>query len=92
MQNARQSCQIVLKREFSQQIFEKYSTIKSHINPSSDSRAVPCGQTDGQTDRQRHDDSNSRFSQFCTRAQKPIPNGSCKNLNKIRMLYSLVVE
>ena len=32
--------------EFSQQIFEKYSNIKFHENPSSGSRVVPCGQTD----------------------------------------------
>ena len=45
--------------EFSQQIFEKYSTIKFHDNPSSGSRTVPYGQ----------DEANSRVSQFCERAQ-----------------------
>jgi len=30
--------------------------------PSSGSRVVPCGRTD------RHDEANSRFSQFCERA------------------------
>ena len=44
------------------QIFEKYSNIKFRENPSSESRGVPCGQTD------RHDEANSRFSQFCERA------------------------
>jgi len=39
-----------MKLEFSQQIFEKYSDIKFHKNPSSGSRVVPCGQTDGRTD------------------------------------------
>jgi hypothetical protein len=29
--------------EFSQHIFEKYSNIKFHENPSSGSRVVPCG-------------------------------------------------
>jgi len=43
----------------SEQIFEKSSNIKFHGNPSSGSRVVPCGQTD------RHDEANSRFSQFC---------------------------
>jgi len=39
---------VLIKLEFSQQIFEKYSNIKSHQNRSSGSRVVPCGQTDGQ--------------------------------------------
>jgi hypothetical protein len=45
-----------------QQIFEKSSNIKFHELPSSGSRVVPCGRTD------RHDEANSRFSQFCERA------------------------
>jgi hypothetical protein len=36
--------------EFSLHIFEKYSNIKIHENPSIGSRVVPCGQTKGQTD------------------------------------------
>jgi hypothetical protein len=40
----------------------KKSDIKLHENPSSGSGIVPCGQTD------RHDEANSRFSQFCERA------------------------
>jgi len=36
----------LMKLQFSRQIFEKYSNIKFHDNPSSGSR-VPCGQTDG---------------------------------------------
>jgi len=40
-----------MKLEISRQIFEKYSNIKFHENPSSGSRVVPCGQTDGRTDR-----------------------------------------
>jgi hypothetical protein len=35
-----------MKLEFSRQIFEKFSTIKIHENPSSGSRVVPRGQTD----------------------------------------------
>ena len=42
-------CQILIKFEISQQIFEKFSNIKFHENPSSGSRVVPCGQTDGPT-------------------------------------------
>jgi len=42
--------------------FEKYSNNIFHENPSSGSRVVPCGQTD------RHDEANSRFSQYWERA------------------------
>jgi len=55
-------CEVLMKFEFSLQICEKYSNLKFHENPSSDSRYVPCGQTD------RHDEANSRFSQFCESA------------------------
>ena len=41
-----------MKLEFSGQIFEKYSNIKFRENPSSGSRIVSCGRTDGQTDRE----------------------------------------
>jgi len=47
-----------MKLEFTRQISEKYSNTKFHENPSSGSRVVPCGRTD------RHDEANSRFSQF----------------------------
>jgi len=46
MQSIRYSCQILLNLEVSRHIFEKYSIIKFHKNPSSGSRIVPCGQTD----------------------------------------------
>jgi hypothetical protein len=39
-----------MKLEFPREIFEKYSNIKFHENPSSGSRVVPYGQTDGQID------------------------------------------
>jgi hypothetical protein len=50
------------KLEFSRQIFEKYSNIKSHENQSSFCRVVPCGRpagqrvgkTDGQTCRRQY--------------------------------------
>ena len=53
------------KLEFYRQIFEQYSNVKFHENPSNRS-LVPCGQTGGQAD--RHDEANSRFSQFFERA------------------------
>jgi hypothetical protein len=51
-----------MELEFLGHIFEKFSNIKFHENPSSGSRVVPCGQTD------MLDEANSRFSQFCERA------------------------
>jgi hypothetical protein len=46
MQSSHYCCWILTKLEFSCQIFEKDSNIKSHQNPSRGSRVVPCGQTD----------------------------------------------
>jgi len=40
-------------------IFEKYSNIKFHQNPSSGNRVVPWGRTD------RRDKGNRSFSLFC---------------------------
>jgi len=40
----------LIKLEFPRRIFEKYPHIKFHKIPSSGSRVVPCGRTDGQTD------------------------------------------
>jgi len=49
MYSTRYSWTILMKLEFSRQLFEKNSNIKIHENPSSGSRVVPCGQTDGRT-------------------------------------------
>jgi hypothetical protein len=67
-----------MKLEFSRQIFEKYVNIKFHENPSSGNQVVTCGRTDEQTGRQtdRHDEANSRFSQFCERAKKLKKHGT----------------
>jgi hypothetical protein len=35
-----------MKLDYSGQIFEKYSNIKFHRNPSAGTGAVPCGQMD----------------------------------------------
>ena len=40
-----------MKLEFPGHMFEKYSNIKFYENPTTGSRAVPCGQTDGRTDK-----------------------------------------
>jgi len=42
--------------------FEKYSDIKFRENPSNGTRVVPCGPTDGRTD--RHDIANRSFRSF----------------------------
>jgi len=39
-------CQFLFKLEFCRQIFEKYSNIKFHRNPSIGSRIVPCRRMD----------------------------------------------
>jgi hypothetical protein len=39
-----------MKVEFSGQIFEEFSNVEFHENPSTVSRVVPCGRTDGQAD------------------------------------------
>jgi len=46
MRSTRYSFQILMKLEFSLQIFERYSNIKFHENPSSGNRVVLSGQTD----------------------------------------------
>ena len=63
MYSARYSCHILIKLEFSRQIFVKHRNTKFHENLSSGSRVVARGRTDGRTD--RHDGANGRFSQFC---------------------------
>jgi hypothetical protein len=69
-----------MQLELSREIFEKYSDIKFHENPSIGSR-VPCGRTDGQTDRMT-----KLIVAFCNFAITP------KNLKEIswakaRVLY-----
>jgi len=59
-----------LKLQFSRQIFEKYSNIKFY-----EIRSVGADlyHADWRTDRPtgRHDEANSRFSQFCIHAYEP---------------------
>jgi hypothetical protein len=61
--------QILMKLEISGQIFEKYPNINFNENPSSESRVVPCGQTDGRT--YEYDEANDRFRNFAN-----APNNS----------------
>jgi len=53
------SCQILIKLEFSGQIFEKYSNNNFNENPSSGGQVVPCARTERRKD--RHDEANSCF-------------------------------
>jgi len=46
MQSTRYSCTVLMTLEFSWQIFEKYSNIIVHENPSSGGRVCPSGWTD----------------------------------------------
>jgi len=43
-------CQILIKVEFSQQVFETTSNIKFNENLSSGRLVVPCGETDRETE------------------------------------------
>jgi len=50
MSSTRYSCHIVMKLQFSQQIFEKCSNIRFHENPSTGNPAIPYIQMDRRTD------------------------------------------
>ena len=78
-----------MKLEFSIHIFEKFSNIKFHENPSSGSRVVPCGQTDGQTARQtgRHDEANSGFRNFATAPKNTL--STYTRLSTVKSLQAL---
>jgi hypothetical protein len=58
------SCPILMKLEFSRQVFEKYSNVRFHKNPSSGGRVVPCGHMG------RYEEAICYFSQFCERTDK----------------------
>ena len=66
MWSTRYFCQILMKFEFYRQIFEKYSNIEFHENPSSGSWVVPCGRKERKTDRlaDRHDGGIVTFHSF----------------------------
>ena len=61
-----------MELEFLRQIFEKYSNIKLHENPSGGNQVVTCGWTDEQTGRQtdRHDEANSLFHNLANAPKK----------------------
>jgi hypothetical protein len=49
MQSTPYACQILIKLEFSLQIFEKHTNVKFQENSCSGSRPVPRARMDGQT-------------------------------------------
>jgi hypothetical protein len=63
MQSTRYSCQILIKIEFSQQIFYNYSNSKFHENPSSGAEFFHADRQ-----RARHGEVSGGFSQFSERA------------------------
>jgi len=58
------------------QVFEKYSNVKFHEQPSSGSQVVPCGQTEGQANRRtdKHNEANGRFRNFANATKKERNN------------------
>jgi hypothetical protein len=54
-----------MKLEYFRHNSKENKNLKIHENPPSGGRVVPCGQTDGPAD--KHDEANSRSSQFCER-------------------------
>jgi hypothetical protein len=63
MHCAHNSCHVLMKIEFSKQMFEKYSNTKFDENLSSGTQLVASRRIVRQTD--RHDEANRRFSQLC---------------------------
>jgi hypothetical protein len=63
MESIRYSCEILMKFEFSRELFfRKIPKCQIHENPSHGRRVVACGRTNRQED--GHDEVNSRFSKF----------------------------
>jgi len=54
-------CPILIKIKFSKQIFQKYSDIQFHKNPSSGSRVVPRGQMERRTVEQTDKQTNGQI-------------------------------
>jgi len=63
MKSTRYSCQILMKLQCSQKIFEQYTNIKFRENPSNGTRVVPCRRTG------RHDEITVAFCNYAN-----VPN------------------
>jgi hypothetical protein len=84
MKSASNSCQILMRIEFSWQIFEKYpNIIKCYENSSNWSRVVACGQPDGQADN-RHGETNIHCRSFAN-APKNAGIRICKGEVKVKV-------
>ena len=62
MKRNRYSRPILMNLNFLVRFSKKYSNAKFHKNPSRRNQVVPCGQTEGPTD--RRDQAHSRFRNF----------------------------
>jgi len=80
------SSQILMKLEFSRQLFETYTNIKLYENPSTRSGAVLCGREGGRADGRTdgHDVTNSRFLQFYESSDKYLYSRKFSTLSHIK--------
>jgi hypothetical protein len=85
MKSIRYSGLILMKFKFSRKIFEKYSNMKFHENPSSGSRDVPCGQTNGLTETDRQTDMMKLIAVFRNSAKAPKNKTWTIYLNSLRI-------
>ena len=75
-----------MELQFSRHIFEKYSNIKFHENPSSGSRDFPCGETDGQTDMTKL---RVAFRNYASAPIKAYKHVSCKHCTVFNFCVSM---
>ena len=68
--------------EFCWEIFENYSNIKFHENSAKQNRVFPCGR------RERHNEANSRTSQFCKTRLKVITEINMKKHSTFHAIFS----
>ena len=80
-----------MKFQMCRRIFKKTPQTKFHKIPSSGSRVVQCGDTDGRAD--RHDEAKRRFSQrlrrrLCDQRElnKPFHTGKLRRLTSSRIV------
>jgi hypothetical protein len=88
MLGTRYSCQILMKLEFSWQIFAEYTNTNFHENLYSGSRVVSCGRTYKQAD--GVDEANSCFSHFTKAPNKDY--GFTNNINNAWDIIKLIIK
>jgi len=74
--------------EFSRRfyVFDRYTRAKFEENLSCGSQVVPCGRTDGRTD--RHEETNVSSSQFCERAVQTNPREQTEYAILVQVMLS----